>query len=167
MSMMVKGVMMVFFSFTLSLTEPRQPCDEYKGCSAYRFLPSSKSISLLPSLKVDSMLSTCLMSEFAPLTSSSITLAGILIFSLFGCQPGMTDKGKPHLNRTDKILDRTSFGPGLRRKSDAIGAEDIHASGMSWRRSCSSKASSFAESGHCRSESLVSAVISYPRCRLE
>ena len=49
---------------------------------AHSFLPSSKSISFLPSLNVESIFSTCRMSEFAPLTSSSMTLAGIFIFSL-------------------------------------------------------------------------------------
>ena len=47
-------------------------------------LPSSKSITSLPSLNVESMFNTCRISELAPFTSSSTTFGGIFSFSLWG-----------------------------------------------------------------------------------
>lgn len=47
-------------------------------------LPSSKSIVLLESFHVESIFKTCRISELTPVTSWSITFAGIFIFSLWG-----------------------------------------------------------------------------------
>lgn len=47
-----------------------------------RSFPSSKSIDVCDNFQVDNMLSTCRISDCAPATSWSTTLAGIFSFSL-------------------------------------------------------------------------------------
>lgn len=76
---MVNGVRIVFFSLILILQGQKLPQASFQSHSCF---PSSKSISLLPSLNVDNMFSTCRISELAPLTSSSTTFGGIFSFSL-------------------------------------------------------------------------------------
>lgn len=58
LSMIVKGVMIVFFSLTLTLQTNELIFKSKSDETTYNCFPSSKFISLLPSLNVESMFRT-------------------------------------------------------------------------------------------------------------
>lgn len=107
---------MAYFSFILTLRRRALAVvHERHSHVTYSAFPSSKSIVSFCSLHVESMFKTWRISDCAPSMSWSMTLAGILIFSLNHTVSHGIDVAniRTNLNAIDNILERMDATSGL------------------------------------------------------